>query len=172
MIMKSLLGAFILLLITFPLPVSASHSIHTPVDILIDVGHGGVDGGTSYGDVVEKDITLEIATILYKQLAKKGYTAAINRTGDYGLSEENGWLKTDSRHRKDLAQRKHLAKELAPKIMVSLHVNFSPRSSDRGALVLYQKNNQSFMLADMVQHSLNNLYKTSELPRKRRSYTY
>jgi N-acetylmuramoyl-L-alanine amidase len=154
----------IFLSIFVPTSVSALNQVNTPVDILIDVGHGGIDGGASHGDILEKNITLEVANILYKQLSMKGYNVVLNRTGDYALSEENSWLRNPSRHRKDLAQRKHLAKELSPKIMVSLHVNTSSDPASRGPIVLYQKNNQSFMLADIAQHSLNNLFKTSELP--------
>ncbi|MCP1355815.1 N-acetylmuramoyl-L-alanine amidase family protein [Aneurinibacillus migulanus] len=159
----------IILLCTFfistPSLVEAVHTIHTPVDILIDAGHGGVDGGAVSGDILEKNITLQVAQLLYKQLSLKGYSVVLNRTGDYALSEENQWLNTPSRHQKDLAQRKHLAQELSPKIMISLHVNTSSNPANRGPLVLYQKNNQSFMLADIMQHSLNKLYKTTELPR-------
>lgn len=156
------------LFIPAPSSIEAVHAIHTPVDVLIDVGHGGVDGGAVSGNILEKNITLEIAKILYKQLSMKGYSVVLNRTGDYALSEENHWLNTQSRHQKDLAQRKHLAKELSPKIMISLHVNTSSNPANRGPLVLYQKNNQSFMLADMMQHSLNKLYKTTELPLPRK----
>ncbi|WP_146809628.1 N-acetylmuramoyl-L-alanine amidase family protein [Aneurinibacillus danicus] len=147
----------------------ALHRVNTPVDVLIDVGHGGVDGGATYGEVLEKNITLEVAKILYKQLSMKGYNVVLNRDDDYALSEENNWLDNPSRHRKDLAQRKHLAEALSPKIMVSLHVNTSSNAAIRGPIVLYQKNNQSFMLADTVQHSLNNLFKTSELPLLRKN---
>ncbi len=145
-------------------PVYALHQVNTPVDVLIDVGHGGIDGGAVHGNVMEKTITLEVAKLLYRQLSMKGYNVVINRTEDYALSDDNNWLLTHSRHRKDLAQRKHLAKELSPKIMVSLHVNTSSDTSSHGPIVLYQKNNQSFMLADTVQHSLNNLFKVTELP--------
>jgi N-acetylmuramoyl-L-alanine amidase len=142
---------------------------NTAIDVLIDAGHGGIDGGTVYGNTLEKNITLEVAKILYKQLSMKGYAVALNRTGDYALSEENSWLNNPSRHRKDLAQRKYLAHELSPKIMVSLHVNSSSNPADRGPIVLYQQNNQSFLLADIMQHSLNNLFKTSELPISRKN---
>lgn len=143
---------------------AALHQVNTPVDVLIDVGHGGVDGGAVHGSVLEKTITLEVAKLLYAQLSMKGYSVVINRTKDYALSDDNTWLRTHSRHRKDLAQRKHLAKELSPKIMVSLHVNTSTNPSLHGPIVLYQKHQQSFLLADTVQHSLNQLFKTNELP--------
>ena len=36
--------------------------------IVIDAGHGGIDGGASKGEVVEKDITLSIAKRVEKRL--------------------------------------------------------------------------------------------------------
>ena len=151
--------------VLFPLRIYSIDRINPPVDVLIDVGHGGVDGGAYYQQTLEKDINLAVAYLLYKQLAEKGYTVVLNRVGDYALSDENSWLHTRSRHQKDLAQRKHLMQLLSPKITISLHVNVSANPNHHGPLVLYQKSSQSFMLADVMQHTLNNLYKTSELPR-------
>lgn len=148
----------------FPVSAYCLDRVNTPVDVLIDVGHGGIDGGASYKTTLEKDVTLTIARLLYNQLSMKGYAVVLNRTGDYALSEENGWLNTRSRHQKDLAQRKHLMQSLSPKITISLHANTSSDPDNHGPLVLYQKNNQSFMLADVMQHTLNKLYKTAELP--------
>ncbi|WCK55423.1 N-acetylmuramoyl-L-alanine amidase [Aneurinibacillus sp. Ricciae_BoGa-3] len=144
------------------------HSI--PVDIMIDVGHGGIDGGTLHGNLLEKDINLEIAKELYRQLANYGYHVVLNRTGDYALSDENKWLKNPSRHKRDLAQRKHLAVELPPQILISLHVNWSRDSSERGADILYQKNNQSYMLADILQYRLNEFYNIKDRPPKGAKY--
>ncbi|WP_258365683.1 N-acetylmuramoyl-L-alanine amidase family protein [Aneurinibacillus soli] len=151
--------------VLFPIPAYCLDRVNTPVDILIDAGHGGIDGGAYYKTTLEKDVTLTIARLLYNQLSAKGYTVVLNRTGDYALSDDNSWLNTRSRHQKDLAQRKHLMKSLSPKITISLHANISSNPNHHGPLVLYQKNNQSFMLADVMQHTLNNLYKRVELPR-------
>ena len=40
--------------------------------IMVDAGHGGRDSGTYYGDILEKDINLEIAKELEKELTKYG----------------------------------------------------------------------------------------------------
>jgi len=64
------------------------HAFPEPV-ILIDAGHGGIDGGTSYKQFLEKDINLEIGRRLYVVLRSHGYRAILNRTGDYALSDDN-----------------------------------------------------------------------------------
>jgi N-acetylmuramoyl-L-alanine amidase len=47
---------------SFLLPeIKTDHPVVTNVDVLLDVGHGGIDGGTSFGDLLEKDINLSIA---------------------------------------------------------------------------------------------------------------
>ena len=136
-----------------------------PIDVIIDAGHGGVDGGASYQAIYEKEINLQIAKLLYEKLSQLGYQVVLNRSGDYALSEENKWLGSPSRHRRDLAQRKQLAAELQAELMVSIHANWSHLTAKRGPLVLYQKNSQSFMLADMIQHSLNRMHKIKTKPK-------
>lgn len=163
-----MLAALILMTICFPgrsvaLPL-------TPIHILIDVGHGGVDAGTSHGDLLEKDINLQVGKLLYRQLSKAGYRVAMNREVDIALSDDNRWLNNRSRHLRDLAQRRNLAKEIVPQMMVSLHVNWSSDSRRRGPVVLYQSNEQSYMLAQLLQHSLNHLAGTDDKPVKGKTY--
>lgn len=136
----------------------------TDTDVLIDVGHGGIDSGTLYGNILEKDINLEMAKLTYKLFREKGLKVLINRVDDYALSEENGWLRARSRHLKDLSQRSHLANEIHPKVLISLHVNWSGNKSKRGPLVLHQKSAPSKQLAESVQQSLNIMYGTSTEP--------
>lgn len=142
---------------------SFSHAFPQPV-ILIDAGHGGIDGGTSHGDILEKDINLEIGRRLYVILRSQGYRTILNRTGDYALSDDNRWLRTRSRHLRDLAQRKQLSEELPSEIVISLHVNWGKNKSKRGPIVLHQSEGRSAFLASSIQNSLNNLYSTSSLP--------
>jgi N-acetylmuramoyl-L-alanine amidase len=145
-------------------PVRTNGPIEPEADIIIDAGHGGIDGGTTYGSLLEKDINLAIAKKTYQLLANKGYAVVLNRTGDYALSEQNRWLKNRSRHVKDLAQRGQLANEIKPKALVSLHVNWSKRKSANGAIVLYQDREESARLAHQLQSVLNELYRTNEQP--------
>ncbi|GGG07448.1 N-acetylmuramoyl-L-alanine amidase CwlD [Paenibacillus aceti] len=132
--------------------------------ILIDVGHGGIDGGTSHGDILEKDINLDISRRLYMILRSHGYRTIMNRTGDYALSEENRWLKTKSRHIRDLAQRKELSEQVPASIVVSMHVNWGRNKSRRGPLVLHQNEGRSAFLATSIQDSLDRLYNSQRLP--------
>ena len=123
--------------------------------ILIDVGHGGIDGGTSHGDLLEKDINLEIGRRLYILLRSEGYGSILNRSGDYALSDENRWHRTKSRHLRDLSQRKGLSEEVKTALVISLHVNWSKNASRQGAIVLHQNEGRSALLANCIQEALN-----------------
>jgi N-acetylmuramoyl-L-alanine amidase len=136
---------------------SSYHAFAKPV-VLIDVGHGGVDGGTSHKGLLEKDINLAIAQKLYLILRSQGYPAVLNRDKDYALSDDNRWLQSKSRHLKDLAQRKSLTEQLPTALVVSLHVNWTKRTEKRGPIVLYQDEGSSYLLAERIQHSLNRLF--------------
>ncbi|WP_240644310.1 N-acetylmuramoyl-L-alanine amidase family protein [Paenibacillus paeoniae] len=136
---------------------------HTTV--IIDVGHGGIDGGASHGATLEKDINLVIASKLYLILRSQGVPAIMNRTGDYALSEENRWHNTRSRHRKDLSQRRQLTEEIGSELLVSLHVNAARNHSKRGPLVLHQEAGESALLAFCLQDALNRQQAAATLPR-------
>jgi N-acetylmuramoyl-L-alanine amidase len=132
-------------------------------DVLIDAGHGGIDGGTHYGDILEKDINLAIARKLYLLLRSRGVKAVLNRTGDYALSDDNRWHPSRSRHRRDLSQRGGLPDEIEAKLFVSIHVNWA-RSRKSGPLVLHQPEGQSELLAALIQDSMNRQQKMRKLP--------
>ncbi|MFW5999016.1 MAG: N-acetylmuramoyl-L-alanine amidase family protein, partial [Halanaerobiaceae bacterium] len=50
--------------------------------VVIDPGHGGIDKGTNYGHVFEKDINLKIGKYLYQELIKVNIKALMTRKTD------------------------------------------------------------------------------------------
>ncbi|MFC3345335.1 N-acetylmuramoyl-L-alanine amidase [Paenibacillus abyssi] len=134
-------------------------------EILIDVGHGGIDGGTHEGGVLEKDINLAVAKKLYLLLNAQGISTVMNRTADYALSDDNRWHATRSRHGRDLSQRSQLSQEINLRMLVSLHVNWSRNRSAKGPVVLHQSEGRSALLAFFIQNALNNQQGTRTLPR-------
>lgn len=76
----------------------------TKETIMIDAGHGGYDVGAKsfYGDY-EKDINLDIALLVGKQLNSYGYNVVYTRTSD-----SVSW---PSSNKKDLQARCDLAKK-------------------------------------------------------------
>ena len=134
-------------------------------EVLIDAGHGGIDGGTSHGTILEKDINLAVGKKLLHSLQLRGISAVLNRTGDYALSDDNRWNRGRSRHFKDLSQRRGLTEEIHTGLLVSLHVNWSKRPAASGPVVLHQNAGESVLLALCIQDALNMQQQTSQLPR-------
>ncbi len=178
---RNLLSVLVCLSLFFSSPVYAAAWPLLPVHIdqdwtlpstavIIDVGHGGIDGGASFKNVLEKDINLAIASKLYALLRREGIPVVMNRTGDYALSEDNRWHATRSRHRKDLSQRRQLTEEIGSELLVSLHVNWSKKSNVHGPLVLHQFQGESALLAFCIQDALNRQQSTSAWPEVGKPY--
>ncbi|RXZ78781.1 N-acetylmuramoyl-L-alanine amidase [Paenibacillaceae bacterium] len=173
-ISKTLLAVLIVVLISSPLnsnkmiyamdPPQYERAIPNAV-VLIDVGHGGIDGGAYVGDILEKDINLAVARELYKVLHAQGIRTVMNRTSDYALSDDNRWHISRSRHKRELSQRKQLSEEITVRMFVSLHVNSTSNKSKKGPLVLHQDNGQSTLLAFFIQDALNRQQGKRTLPR-------
>jgi len=80
--------------------------------IVIDAGHGGHDPGAVGGGKREKDLVLQIAKRLEKQLKKRGYTVYMTRKNDRFLK---------------LPQRTRIADRKDAKVFISLHANAVPK---------------------------------------------
>jgi len=149
---------------------AAADSFPETFDVIIDVGHGGVDGGTSKNGILEKDLNLAIAKKLYAKLQEQSLVVGMTRTHDYALSDDSPFDHIKSRHMKDMRQRKLIADTLNPKLFVSLHINWSKSQKVSGPIVIYQKNDKSYALAHLVQYHLNDLYDVKKAPIKGKPY--
>ena len=66
---------------------------NTPV-IIIDAGHGGIDGGAVGADgTAEKELNLQISKKLAALLRLMGYTVVQTRERDVSLASEEHWQK-------------------------------------------------------------------------------
>ncbi|QGG47148.1 N-acetylmuramoyl-L-alanine amidase family protein [Heliorestis convoluta] len=129
--------------------------------ILVDVGHGGVDGGASKGDsFLEKDMNLQMALQLQKTLQQHGAITFLSRDSDRDLSGVNP--NDRRRNTLDLTNRIRWANQVGGDIFLSLHMNSSQSSRVRGALLLYYKhvkeNSDAERLARHLQRELNYFY--------------
>lgn len=139
-------------------------------DVVIDIGHGGIDGGTSYENYLEKDINLAIGIKLYEELKKRSYHVGVTRLNDYALSDDNREKRVRGRHIADLRQRKLIADALEPRTFISLHVNWAKNSKRRGPIVIYQASAKSYSLARIVQSHLNEFYGVNNKVMRGNSY--
>lgn len=58
------------------------------LSIICDAGHGGKDSGTLYGNILEKDLALDLDTRLAEGLTKQGIPTTRTRTRDTTLDPE------------------------------------------------------------------------------------
>lgn len=121
--------------------------------ILIDPGHGGIDGGASSKDgTIEKNINLNIGLLLGANLKSQGYKVEYTRTEDVSLYTEGKSVK--EKKYEDLNKRVSLKKETNCDVFVSIHLNTFPQSSCKGAQVWYSSYNDSDRLANIMQSTL------------------
>lgn len=121
--------------------------------ILIDPGHGGIDGGAvSKNGTVEKDINLSIAKKLKINLEQKGYKVIMTREDDTGLYSDKGRIR--DKKNEDLNNRCKMKKESNCDVFISIHLNMFEQSQYYGAQVWYAKEGESAELAHILQQNL------------------
>lgn len=120
----------------------------TPVDkklIIVDAGHGGNDMGANRYGIYEKNIVLNIGKEIQKfNNSQDQYEVILTRDND-----------TYSQ----LSDRTALINKLNPEMVISLHVNSSPKpeSTEQGAELYTQNTEGSKKLADRISKKFNTL---------------
>lgn len=125
--------------------------------IVVDAGHGGMDGGVvgRATGVKESDLNLAIAYRVNEVLTDMGFEVTMTRKTEAGLYDTTarGFKKRDMQRRKEIIQKAN------PALVVSIHQNYYPSRSSRGAQVFYgAKDEKSKAFALSVQSALNDLY--------------
>lgn len=176
--LKMLLFSLLLILVAYSMcrifpvdkplePDSVLVSAETLPVIVIDPGHGGVDGGAvGITGICEKELNLKIARILRDIFAVSGYQTVMTRTDDVSVESSENY---SGRKKSDLAGRVEIAESYENAIFVSIHMNSYPSSSLSGLQVYYSSNNHaSKQYADAVQSAVKlNLQPGNERVTKR-----
>jgi N-acetylmuramoyl-L-alanine amidase len=125
--------------------------------IIIDAGHGGVDGGAvGRNGVEEKEINLKIALKLNELLQCTGYNTVMIRTEDICLADDDA-KSIKAKKTSDLHNRMAIMEKYEDAIFVSIHQNSYYGSKAAGTQVFYSPNSkESETLADLIQSSVKN----------------
>jgi N-acetylmuramoyl-L-alanine amidase len=144
---KKSLIVFCIFFLIFGIPIEVNaDEIKAQHIILIDPGHGGIDGGAkSKNGTIEKDINLSISIKLKAELEAANYIVYMTRAEDSQL---------DSRKAKDLSARCQMKKDTKCDMFISIHQNMFPQANCYGAQVWYASNEDSKVLAENIQASL------------------
>lgn len=151
--MKKKIFSIIISLTAIILLVTSTYVSASEKVILIDPGHGGIDGGAkSKAGTIEKDINLAISKCLKEELQAKGYKVEMTREEDIGLYDKAQKIK--EKKSEDLLNRCKKKKEVNCDVFISIHQNSFPQSKYYGAQVWHANNEKSKVLADIIQNSL------------------
>lgn len=130
--------------------------------VVIDAGHGGVDGGAeSASGLVEKEVTLELAMQVRDYLQQAGAFVVMTREGDYDLArpETRGFSK---RKTEDLLARAEVLRKADADLFLTIHLNSTPSSRWRGAQTFYYPGREeSRRLAVFIQQELRDNLKNT-----------
>jgi N-acetylmuramoyl-L-alanine amidase len=115
--------------------------------VVIDPGHGGQDPGTIKTGMVEKELTLDLARRLQRQLLERGLSTLLTRTDDSYVS---------------LQDRTTIANDQQQCIFVSIHFDEAGRAAATGIETFYAAHPISF--PERVASWLPFLQRTSSEP--------
>lgn len=108
--------------VALALPASADIAANGKVVIVLDAGHGGIDGGTAVGTLVEEEINLRLAKYL------RAVLEGDDRFEVYLTREEDVYL--------NFFERTSVAREHNADLLLSLHCNSSPEADANGCLAI------------------------------------
>ncbi len=118
----TLLLAFSALSAALALPASADIAANGRVVIVLDAGHGGIDGGTAVGTLTEKEVNLKLAKYLRAVLEND------DRFEVYLTREDDVYL--------NFYERVEVAHAHNADLFLSLHCNSSPEADANGCLAI------------------------------------
>lgn len=124
--------------------------------VVIDAGHGGIDGGCvgKNTGVYESDLNLAYAKLLKEQLENMGISTLLTRTNADGLYDDG----VKNRKKSDMQKRKQIIDSANPVLVISIHMNSYVRGESRGAQAFYKKGNeQGKKLCEDVQQELHSM---------------
>ena len=131
--------------------------------IYLDPGHGGVDGGATYKDILEKNINLDICYELMSELENKGATVYMTRYDDYDLSVNGAYF----RKRSDLYNRVKIINDSNADMYLSIHLNSLESSKWNGVQIFYDDiNDNNKVLAQTIRDSLKSKREISIIKNK------
>lgn len=135
--------------------VASSSSAYAKVDftIVLDAGHGGMDGGVegTQTGIKESELNLKIVKKLEKFLTSVGFNVVLTR------KDENGLYNVFGRNYKleDMEKRKDIILKSNANLVLSIHLNSFSNASLSGAQAYYDiASESSKLLADTIQKEL------------------
>ena len=121
--------------------------------VVIDAGHGGIDGGVVGVDgVKESALNLAYAKQLGEIFDRSGFNVVYTRKSEGGLYG----LPTNGFKLRDMRKRKEIIDKARPNLLISVHMNKFSQSTRSGPQVFYQEGKEMGQkLAESMQRVFN-----------------
>ncbi len=134
---------------------SAQRTTLIDFTVVIDAGHGGIDGGVVGVDgVKESTLNLQYAKCLGEIFSTAGFNVVYTRKTEGGLYG----LPTQGFKMRDMQERKRIIEQAQPNIMLSLHMNKFGMGYRSGPQVFFQQGKQDGrVLAESIQRVFNDM---------------
>lgn len=134
---------------------SATAPITGRKTMVIDAGHGGIDGGaTSYTGVLESQINLEIALKLNDLMHLLGIQTYMIRETDRSVYTQGETI--SQKKISDLRERVRMVNNIDDCVLISIHQNHFSDSRYNGAQVFYSATDGSRDLSSKLQENFKN----------------
>lgn len=139
---RKMLGALFCIIILALSVLIAASVLYSPVQVVIDPGHGGSDVGAQYDGRYEKNDNLEIALLVCDNLRNLGVEACLTRDKDKFL---------------ELKDRCTLANRRNAELFVSLHRNSAEGAKGVEIWVSSDAPERDVALAENILNALDNV---------------
>ena len=121
--------------------------------LVIDPGHGGIDGGAiAFNGAKESDINLSIGLKLRSLADFLGVRTVMTRE-----DEESSTDYSEYSEHADLVRRTERINSVPNGVLISIHQNYYPTSQPSGAEILYAPSEKSRKLGEITQQNLVSL---------------
>jgi polysaccharide deacetylase 2 family uncharacterized protein YibQ len=133
----------------------------------IDPGHGGIDSGTKWEKMLEKDLNLKFSQKLAEGLAERGYRVVLTRNEDQLLTPLAHYTYKNRPYKMDdFRCRIQKLEGVNASVIVCIHTNWSQLSYHRGPIAYYSTHSPvSQKIAQHIQEQLNLVQPYRKLPK-------
>ncbi|MGP4073400.1 N-acetylmuramoyl-L-alanine amidase [Piscibacillus sp. B03] len=107
------------------------------IEVVLDIGHGGKDGGAVSGGILEKDLLLDTGLAVAEKLEEAGISVTLTRDEDQYVS---------------LDDRVEISRKQDPDVFISLHYDSYHDSSVNGTTVFYHQDKE---LAESFKNAMS-----------------
>lgn len=155
---RRILFLYLLIFVVFLiLPLMGNHAVSVfsessvlPRYVIIDAGHGGVDGGAvSCTGVFESQINLQIALKLEALMHLLGIRTVMIRDTDRSIYTEGTTIA--AKKVSDIKERVRIVNTTPNALLISIHQNYFQDGRYSGAQVFYNSQSDSKLLAENLQ---------------------